>query len=482
MAQSGSQLTKIRRTLLQEVALLAFNDQLIDQIDTLPQKIVKDGMSYRCCKHKEMAIVKDRIALALGEIPTVNYYKYQLSEIAQQRYEQVSDDKQKHSIHIIEEACDKCPIDKMVVTNACRNCVAHHCINSCKKGAIRIMGDKAFIDKETCIECGLCVKACPYGAILEIERPCSRVCGADAIVPGDTSTATINYDDCVECGACIEACPFGAISVRSDLLKVIDLLKEHPVIAFVAPSIIGQFGPMVTFDKIRTGLLELGFDDVVEVAIGADEVIKTEGEELLDRLEENGGTTFNSCCPSFKQLVYKHFPELIAHVSTTPSPMLVSVLNYKRDTGRPVKSVFIGPCISKKGEAIREGASLIDSVITFEELGTLFIAKGINLANLNNNAVNFSDSEHPSKLAEHFCQAGGVGNAIKEHLKEKKEINLHTVAGIKNCKDLLKLVSKKKVTHDFIEGMGCVEGCVGGPKALVNHRVAKGVLKKKYRV
>ena len=130
---------------------------------------------------------------------------------------------------MLSKACDCCPIDKIVVTNACRNCVAHNCVNVCPRDAIKIVNKQAYIIRELCVECGLCAKACRFGAILEIERPCIRACAVGALHPGENKIAAIDHDKCVECGACIEACPFGAISERSELLPVIGFLKSKEV-------------------------------------------------------------------------------------------------------------------------------------------------------------------------------------------------------------------------------------------------------------
>ncbi|MFW6257107.1 MAG: monomeric [FeFe] hydrogenase [Bacillota bacterium] len=481
MAEITSELTKIRRKLIKEIVSLALENRLIEKIDLLPEKITGDGLTnYRCCKYKEQAILTERIKLLLGIGPYTFDKNKKLSEIVKEVVNNnFNVDEDEHYIKIIEEACDHCSIDKIVVTNACRNCVAHHCVNSCPKDAIKILENRAYIDKNKCVECGLCVKSCPYGAIIEIDRPCNRACEIDAIVPGETSTARINYEDCLECGTCIAACPFGAISYKSDILKVTWMLKEKKdMYALVAPSFVGQFGPMVQFAELKRGLKKLGFSDVYQVASGADMAIEEESSEVLEKLKkQKGKLTFNSCCPSFKLLINKYFPNLSKHISDTPSPMLMIANRVKNEFGG--KCVFIGPCIAKRGEAIREGKSVIDAVINFEELAAMLVGGGINLANINIDARENTDRELvPSKAARNFCKNGGVMQSILDNVKGKigEDLEVNSAAGINECLNLLKTIDRGQKKYKFVEGMGCEGGCLGGPGVLVKAKVSRRLL------
>jgi len=482
MSSMISEVTRINRKVLTQVASLLLKDRLVEEIEFIPSKIIEDERrNYRCCRHKEKAILRERIKLALGlDISSIDE-DIPLAELASKLEVEEELELTPPYISIIEEACDHCSIDKIVVTNACRNCVAHHCVNSCPKDAIKIVDNQAFIMRDRCIECGRCVQACPYGAILEIERPCSRVCAVNAIVPGERTTASIDYDKCVECGACIAACPFGAISFKSELYKVIKMLKdkESRVLALVAPSYIGQFGATVNWAILVEGLKRFGFAGVYPVAAGADEVIKKEGEELMERLAADEGPMLNSCCPSFKNLVKKEFSSISERVSHTPSPMIMAARAVRRNSR--IKTVFIGPCISKKGEALREGKGLIDAVLTFEELTALLVAAKINLAEVARELVDgksevTGEKAEPSLEAMNFCRASGVAEAIQKGVSQ--EIKVANAEGLSYCVQLLKRLKAGNLEVDFIEGMGCEGGCIGGPGTMVNPRVARGLLKK----
>ena len=472
---SLSEITVIKRKVLKEVATLAWEDRL-GEIDTLPKQLTKEGITnYRCCEYRERAILADRIKLALGA--TIDGEdEERLSSIAEEKIAQQETDNEQPLISVLAKACDRCPIEKMVVTNACRNCVAHNCRNVCPRDAITIVNQRAYINRERCVECGLCVKACRFSAILMIERPCTRACAVGALQPGANKITEIDHEKCVECGACIEACPFGAISERSELLSVIALLKDKGVStqALVAPAVAGQFGPMVDWPRVVSGLKKLGFSGVVPVALGADVVGKAEGEELAERKQE-GKILFNSCCPSFKNLIRQKFPSLAHAVSGTKSPMLVTA-ELVRQAAPTAKLVFIGPCLAKKGEAKHEGNGLIDAVLTFEELTAMLVSANINLAECEP-AVSSEGEPMPSARGLNFAKAGGVLAAVTGTDRDEKTKAI-AVAGLGNCQDLLAKIARGTEIYDFVEGMGCEGGCVGGPGTLVNTKAAVRALQK----
>ena len=318
---------QLKYQVLKEVIKKAYEDDLINCYKDIPKTISPGPKPIsRCCIYKERAIIEERITLAMG-----------------------GNKENLNSVEVIEIACDECPIGGMYVTPACRGCLVHKCVEVCPKDAIRIENHHAVIDKEKCIECGKCTTACTYPAIIKQKRPCIESCKVNAISVDEEKKAVIDNDKCISCGACVYQCPFGAISDKSLVLDVIDILKKsdnnknYKVYAIIAPSIVGQFDN-TTPEQIVTGIMKLGFHQVVEAALGADVALYHEAEEFKEK-----GILTTSCCPSFVMYVEKNFPELTKYISSSVSPMVyVGQLIKKSDP--TAKVVFIGPCTSKKIE------------------------------------------------------------------------------------------------------------------------------------
>ena len=259
----------------------------------------------------------------------------------------------------------------------CRGCLAKRCSNVCKKEAIYFdKYQKAHIDKNKCVNCGLCARACSFSAIANRKRPCEVACKVGAIQASpDSLAAVIDEEKCISCGACVYQCPFGAIQDRSSIVRIIHRLQNkepgRPVIAMIAPSIVGQF-QYTSIGKLINGILELGFDKVYEAALGADKVAYREAQEFL----QNKPLT-SSCCPAFVEYIRKYYPTLSDKISHNLSPMaeLGKVLKEKYPL---CQIVFIGPCTAKKKEITQESVKpYIDDVLTFEELQALLDSKSI---------------------------------------------------------------------------------------------------------
>ena len=240
-----------RQTWVGNDAFSVFND--------IANQVVKKGEpTMSCCIYKDRAIVAERIRIALGG------------------------KKEDHNvIQVIDIACDECPVAGHVVTDLCRGCVAHACVDACKLGAITVDShQKAEIDKSKCVECGKCAKSCPYSAIANFKRPCEKACKVDAISMAPDGVAQIDSEKCIECGACVYKCPFGAtldVSSITDIIKTIvdsDNNKNYHVHAIVAPAIAGQF-QYAKAGQLISAIRELGFYAVEEVALGADVVERT---------------------------------------------------------------------------------------------------------------------------------------------------------------------------------------------------------------
>ena len=259
--------------------------------------------------------------------------------------------------------------------------MAASCQRVCPKGAIEFENGRSHINQSKCIKCGKCAKACPYNAIVHLERPCAASCGMDAIGSDEQGRAVINQDKCVACGQCLVSCPFGAIVDKGQIFQVIQsILKGDKVIAIVAPAFIGQFSGKVSPGKFVTAMKMLGFDRVVEVAIGADMCTIEEAKDFMEKVPAEQDYMATSCCPAWHSMIEKLFPTEMRKISMTLTPMVFTARMMKKDFPG-CKVVFVGPCAAKKLEAIRADIrSDVDFVLTFEELMGMFEAKEIDFA------------------------------------------------------------------------------------------------------
>lgn len=301
------------------------------------------------------------------------------------------------------------------------------------------------------------------------EQPCTHICPTGAITC-DTGEQRIDHNLCVECGRCIDACISGAIVGRSEFAQVAAMLlqsHEHPVYAILAPSFVGQFGPEVTPEIFKSALASLGFKEIYEVALAADVTTMFEAEEFSRRMETGEKFMITSCCcPAFIKFIEKIRPKVANLLSPTVSPMIAmgKMLKLREPQCRVV---FIGPCIAKKNEAKRPDLQpAIDCVITFKETRALLEAAEIKLDG-SLGQMEIKDASHDGRI---YAHTGGVTEAIVRAVQKiKPGLTLQPVTGngLKQCGDLLKNLEEGKLEANFMEGMGCPGGCVGGPGTII---------------
>lgn len=446
MRKFDTKVQHLKYKVLREVARQAWNDTLLQNVLDIPKTIVPGKVpTMRCCVYKERAILAERVRIAMGGNP------------------------ENHNvIEVIDIACDECPAAGYEVTDSCRGCLAHRCEDVCRRGAISFDHNHvAHIDKTKCVECGQCAKVCPFSAIANRKRPCQNACKIKAISINDDNAAAIDNDKCIGCGACVYQCPFGAITDKSYILNVIDLLKasekgkNYKLYAVVAPSISSQF-TYAKLGQVVTGLKELGFHTVVEAALGADMVAQAESKELYEKK-----FLTSSCCPAFVSYVKSAFPALVENISHNLSPM-ATIAKYIKETTENAKIVFIGPCTAKKAEAQLDSVKpYIDSVLTFEELQALFDSRDIDITQLEEGVL-----DNASYFGRIFARCGGLADAVAEGLKEQGlddfELKACSCDGIEACRMALLKKSKNVLDANFIEGMACVGGCIGGAGCLTH--------------
>ena len=446
MRKFDTKVQHLKYKVLREVARLAWNDALLDHVLDIPKTIVPGNTpTMRCCVYKERAILGERVKLAMG-----------------------GDYENPNVIEVIDMACDECPMGGYEVTNACRGCLAHRCEDVCRFGAITFDENHvAHIDKSKCKECGACAKVCPYTAIIGRRRPCENACKIKAISMNENKAAAIDNSKCIACGACVYQCPFGAISDKSYILDVIDIIKKsenntkYKVFAVVAPAISSQF-TYAKLGQVISGLKVLGFHTVIEAALGADMVADAESKELVEK-----GFLTSSCCPAFVSYIEKSFPDLLPFVSHNLSPM-ARIAKYIKEHEEPCRIVFIGPCTAKKAEVKKESVrEYVDAAMTFEELQALFDSKDLDITTLSEDVL-----DNASYFGRIFARSGGLSDAVAEALKEHGETDFVlkpcSCDGIEACKIALLKKSKNVLDANFIEGMACLGGCIGGAGCLTH--------------
>ncbi len=453
----------IRHRVFTEVARFAYSDDHdYKKLEQLPyQMLPGEEASYRESIFLERAIIGERLRLTMG-LPLRSMDQHaplseglENCEITEKYYEPPL-------VNVIKFACNACPDNQILVTEACQGCLAHPCQEVCPKKAITIRHGKSVINPDLCIQCGRCTTVCPYGAIVRQERPCSKACGMDAIESDEQGRAKINYDKCVSCGMCLVNCPFGAIADKSQIFQLINAMqKGEEVIAIIAPAFVGQFGPKLTPDKIRPAFQALGFADVEEVAIGADLCTVEEAKDFLREVPEKQPFMATSCCPSWSVMAKKLFPEFSDYISMAMTPMVLTARMIKQNHPN-AKICFIGPCAAKKLEASRHSVrSNVDFVLTFEETMGMFEAKKVDFAALPKGEP-FTKG---SSAGRAFAVSGGVADAVVEAAKvlaPDREIKVASAQGLKECRKMLQLAKAGKYDGYLLEGMGCPGGCVAG--------------------
>lgn len=445
MKRFDTKVQDLKYKVLTKVARSAWEGNIIDGALAIPTEIMPGKTpTMRCCVYKERAILSERVKHAMSER-----------------------DKHENVIEVIDIACDDCPAGGFTVSDACRGCIAHGCAEACPFDAISFdSNQRAYIDKAKCKNCGKCAVNCPYTAIVNRRRPCEEACKIKAISESKMGHAEIDRDKCTSCGSCVYKCPFGAITDTSYILDTIKIIKEsgggkkYKTYAVIAPAIASQF-TFVSLGQVISGIKALGFDFVVEAARGADFVAHEESGELIEK-----GFLISSCCPAFVELVEKQFPSLAEFISHNLSPM-ATISKKIKENDENAKVVFIGPCTAKKKEIKKPQVSpYVDSAITFEELLALFDSRDVELDELPETKL-----DEASYFGRIFARCGGLAEAIQAGISERGsdfQVKSHVSDGLEDCRAALLRAKAGKLDANFIEGMACVGGCVGGAGVLTH--------------
>lgn len=461
--------TDLRRKVFTEVARFAYEGGSKADFEDIPFRVLpgEEGQ-YQKNIFLERAIFGERLRTAMG-MPVRGAGEsgpistgIDNAEIADHYYTPPL-------INVIKFACHGCPEKRVIVTNGCQGCLEHPCMELCPKKAISMVDGKSHIDQSKCVKCGRCVTVCPYNAIIKQERPCTLACGAGAIRTDEHGHADIDQSKCVGCGQCLVSCPFAAIVDKGQIYQTITALKSDvPVYAAVAPAFVGQFAAKQGDQKIRAVFKRLGFEDAVEVAVGADLCTLAEARDFLDEVPSKLKFMGTSCCPAWTAFARKTVPQFADNISMALTPMVLTARLIKKEHPG-CKVAFVGPCAAKKLEAMRNTIrSDVDFVLTFEEVQGIMDARGVSFDSIPQEE--FLPFNEASGDGYGFASSGGVAQAVKnviQQLDPSIEVNIVKAEGLAECKKMLMMAKAGKYDGYLLEGMGCPGGCVGGAGTIV---------------
>ncbi|MBR0519506.1 4Fe-4S binding protein, partial [bacterium] len=342
MSDMSNDTVRLKKEILVRIVKAFLSDSFEDNARLIPFDMRPKGceVPYRCCIYKERAALRNRVMAGLGTTLEDDDERHTLAEFVRRAVNRKRPDKD--VLTVLESACQGCLPNAVFVTELCQGCVARPCVNTCRFNAIKFINGKSVIDQSKCKQCGMCMKVCPYQAIVKRIVPCENVCPVGAIAKGPSGLAKIDFDKCISCGKCVIACPFGAVHEKSQLIDVLVRIKSGmKVVAMMAPSVAGQLP--CSPKQLNTALRKMGFYDVWEVAVGADVTAKHEAKDFMERMEKGDKFMTTSCCAAYNELVKKHMPEIKPFVSDTHTPLYYTA-ELVREKYPDSVTVFLSPC------------------------------------------------------------------------------------------------------------------------------------------
>lgn len=304
------------------------------------------------------------------------------------------------------------------------------------------------------------------------EKSCVSACLFDAVEIKDGSIS-FDPEKCTGCNECVVACEAHNLEQSRDTIKAIEILKESDtkVYALMAPAFVGQFGETATPSRIRTALKQIGFAGMVEVATFADILTLKEALEFKKNSTNQKFQLTSCCCPVWISMIKRNYADIVDHLPPAVSPMIAAGRIVKQ-LNPDCKTIFVGPCLAKKAESREKGlVGAVDCVLTFQELNDLFEAFQVDFTKLDD-----ITKEHASTAGRLYARTGGVSEAVAlaaKRLQVTQELRPVFANGVKECKEMLNAILNDDIRGNFYEGMGCVGGCVGGPKRIIDTEIGK---------
>lgn len=304
----------------------------------------------------------------------------------------------------------------------------------------------------------------------EQKENCKRACMFDALFEDKDGNIDVRSDKCAGCGDCICNCKAGKLTESRDVMLALEVVRnpEKSVFAMIAPAFVNQYPGGTTPGKLRAAFKKIGFAGMVEVALFADILTLKETLEFEKNVRTEQDFILTSCCcPMWIAMIRKVYGQLTSHIPPSVSPMVACGRAIKRIYPGAV-TVFIGPCMAKKAEAREpDVGDSTDIVLTFKEIQDIFDCAGIDPAEMEED-----DRDHSSEAGRIYAGSGGVSRAVRntvERMYPNSGVQIKTrgADGVPACRSMLEDILSGRGKANFYEGMGCVGGCVGGPKALI---------------
>jgi iron only hydrogenase large subunit-like protein len=318
-------------------------------------------------------------------------------------------------------------------------------------------------------KCPVVVRTGPCDCEPYRKAECAARCAFDAMTVGPDGNVEVDPEKCVGCAGCVEACANKNLAASTDVVAALRAVRAAKGLkyALIAPAYLGQFSEAVTPGKLRSAFKAAGFDGMIEVALFADILTLKEALEFDKNITTEADFQLTSCCcPMWIAMIRKVYSELVGHVPGSVSPMVACARTVKALYPDAV-TVFIGPCLAKKAEAREKDlAGAVDFVLTFDETKTVFELLGIDPAQMEE-----SEKDHSSRAGRVYARAGGVSEAVRETVARISphrtiEVKTRRADGVPACRAMMNDIRAGKGGGNFYEGMGCVGGCVGGPRAV----------------